>query len=147
MIAPIDSRAGSRYAELSLTLARLDLHLSPLIVSFAASRSAVCSRDKGGPMANPAHPTTPTPPTPPTPPGALRCPNCRSPYALGATYCAVCGEPLNPNLIGELRYLYDALLALDKRIASGEGARALRQLRDELRPQYLADQAAATAPG
>jgi hypothetical protein len=63
------------------------------------------------------------------------------------TYCAVCGEPLNPTLVGELRYLYDALLALDKRIATGEGARKLLQLRDELRPQYLADQAAATTPG
>ncbi|HEY7022260.1 MAG TPA: zinc ribbon domain-containing protein [Ktedonobacterales bacterium] len=83
----------------------------------------------------------------PISPGALLCPNCRSPYAPGATYCAVCGEPLNPALIGELRYLYDALLALDKRIATGEGRRTLTQLRDELRPQYLADQAAATAPG
>src|SRR5262245_24272718 len=92
-------------------------------------------------MANPAQPTNPTTP------GALLCPNCRSPYTLGATYCAVCGEPLNPMLIGELRYLYDALLALDKRIASGEGTRTLTQPRDELRPQYLADQAAATAPG
>jgi hypothetical protein len=80
-------------------------------------------------------------------PGTLLCPNCRSPYAPGATYCAVCGEPRNPALIGELRYLYDALLALDKRIATGESARTLTQLRDELRPQYLADQAAATAPG
>jgi hypothetical protein len=50
-------------------------------------------------------------------------------------------------LVGELRYLYDALLTLDKRIAAGEGGRTLTQLRDELRPQYLADQAAATAPG
>src|SRR5215471_18313024 len=92
-------------------------------------------------MANPANPTNPTQP------GALLCPNCRSPYLPGATYCAVCGEPLNPMLVGELRYLYDALLTLDKRIASGEGARTLTQLRDEIRPQYLADQAAATTPG
>ncbi len=83
----------------------------------------------------------------PISPGALLCPNCRSPYAPGATYCAVCGEPLNPTLIGELRYLYDALLTLDKRIAASEGAHTLMLLRDELRPQYLADQAAATAPG
>lgn len=80
-------------------------------------------------------------------PGALLCPQCRSPHAPGATYCAVCGEPLDVTLVTELRYLYDALLALDKRIASGEGARTLTQLRDEIRPQYLADQAAATAPG
>jgi hypothetical protein len=50
-------------------------------------------------------------------------------------------------LIGELRYLYDALLALDKRIATGEGPHTLTQLRDEIRPQYLAAQTAATAPG
>jgi hypothetical protein len=84
-------------------------------------------------MANPDNPTSP---------GAFLCPNCHSPYPPGATYCAVCGEPLAPALIGELRYLYDALLALDKRIGAGEATRTL-----EIRPQYLAEQAAATAPG
>jgi hypothetical protein len=92
-------------------------------------------------MANPANPPTPASPD------ALLCPNCRSPNAPGATYCAVCGEPLNPILVADLRYLYDALLALEKRIAAGESERTLAELRDEIRPQYLADQAAATAPG
>jgi len=68
----------------------------------------------------------------------LLCPRCGQPFALGARYCARCGEPVDAQLVAQLQSLYTTLTDLDARIAEGKGAETITSLRDEYRAQYLA---------
>src|SRR5690349_15677884 len=74
----------------------------------------------------------------------LICGRCRNTSPPGTQYCPICGEPVDPQLVTTLRWLYTSLGDLDDRIARGEGGHTLTQLRDDYRERYL--QVRATAP-
>ncbi len=67
----------------------------------------------------------------------LICAHCGHASPQGTRYCPVCGEPIDPQLVTTLRWLYTSLGDLDERIGRGEGERTLAQLRDDYRERYL----------
>ncbi len=75
----------------------------------------------------------------------VRCPRCGRPVPAGVAYCPNCGEAADPALVAELQWLYRTLRDLDQRIAAGQGAPALTQLREEYLRQYQAKRAPAAA--
>ncbi|MBA3825844.1 MAG: zinc ribbon domain-containing protein, partial [Ktedonobacterales bacterium] len=76
----------------------------------------------------------------------LICSRCGQPSPLGTRYCPNCSEPLDPALVRELQQLYTAVQDLERRIAAGQGAQTITELRDDYRKRYLALRAPAAAP-
>ncbi|MDE3228330.1 MAG: zinc ribbon domain-containing protein, partial [Chloroflexota bacterium] len=74
-----------------------------------------------------------------SPGNGLLCARCHLMNSADARYCARCGEPVNPQLVADLRRIYETLTELDERIAAGEGALSVQALRDTLRERYLAE--------
>ncbi|HEX8731913.1 MAG TPA: hypothetical protein VF725_07605, partial [Ktedonobacterales bacterium] len=76
-----------------------------------------------------------------SPGNGLLCVRCHLMNSADARYCARCGEPVNPQLVADLRRIFETLTELDERIAAGEGAMSVQTLRDTLRERYLAERA------
>ncbi|MGH2504393.1 MAG: hypothetical protein ACRDID_17950, partial [Ktedonobacterales bacterium] len=72
----------------------------------------------------------------------LFCARCHTMNAANAQYCAQCGEPVNPQVIVNLRRMFETLTELDERIAAGEGATSIQALRDTLRDRYFTERVA-----
>jgi hypothetical protein len=76
------------------------------------------------------------------------CPTCHHPVAASAVYCPNCHQAVDPALVDELRWMYQTLADLDRRIAAGHGDQTVQALHDEIRGAYIArltDPAVATA--
>ena len=73
--------------------------------------------------------------------GGLVCARCGWVNALGARYCAHCGEPVDPAVVAELQRLYTLLTELDMQVAAGLGNASVQSLRDTIRARYLAQRA------
>lgn len=76
----------------------------------------------------------------------LRCAKCGAVSYVGTRYCPRCGDPLAPELVSELQWLYRTLGDLDARIAAGEGDRTMRALHDDYVTRYKTLRAPQPAP-
>ncbi|HEY7984648.1 MAG TPA: zinc ribbon domain-containing protein, partial [Ktedonobacterales bacterium] len=74
------------------------------------------------------------------------CARCGQVSPTGTRYCPRCGEAVAPELVAELRRLYDMLQDLDGHIAAGKGGQTVAELREEYRSRYLALRSGPASP-